>query len=170
MNENEPPTEYECASVGQRIFARLTDVALIVAVFVGAASIPAINREVMYFPIFAIPAAAYYFFCDGLFSGQGIGKRLFGIRVVDARTRKPCSVGQAGLRVVVQFIPFMTLIETVYLAIECVQRYGDRVAGTYVLRVHPRPRPVENLRPIDYSRLGQTLKDPAPPPQNDRNA
>jgi uncharacterized RDD family membrane protein YckC len=164
VNENEQPTEYECASVGQRVFARLTDLALIVGLLVGAAFVPAINREPMFLPVLLILALIYYLFCDGLFSGQGVGKRLFGIRVVDARTRKPCSVGQAGLRVVVQFIPFMPIIETVYLAIECVQRYGDKVANTYVLRIHPKPRPVENLRPIDYSRFGQTLQKP---PSND---
>ena len=164
MNENEMPTEYECASVAQRIFARLTDVALIAAILVGVASTLGVNREPILGPVLLVAALGYYMFCDGLFSGQSPGKRLFGIRVVDARTRGPCSLRQAGLRVVVQFIPFMPIIETLYLAIEGVQRFGDRVANTFVLRVHPKLRPVENLRPIDLSRLRLTIQEP--PPRN----
>ena len=169
MNPRERPDEYERASVFQRFSARLVDLLFMGVVIDVSASIPALPG------IFVIAlwfvALGYYFLCDGIFSGQGVGKRLFGIKVVDAKTGEPCSVGQAGLRVVIQLVPLMPLIEMVYLFVDGVQRYGDQVAKTYVVRVNPKPRPtpVENLRPIDYSRLGQTNLTPPSQNSDDRN-
>jgi hypothetical protein len=53
--------------------------------------------------------------------------------------------------------PLIYLIEVIFLACDGRQRWGDRVAHTYVLRRHPQPPPLSNLRPLNLSGLGDTL-------------
>jgi uncharacterized RDD family membrane protein YckC len=173
MEKIQEPTEYERASFAQRFFARFIDVWLVGAVLMAVSSgderlfqAPFRDaewnwafREFLTLGILLL-SFAYYLFADGLFSGQGLGKALMGIRVVDMRSRQPCTVGQAGLRMVIQLIPLIAVIETVVLAIDGVQRYGDRIAQTYVVRVHPKPEPVamQPAPPLDIARLKQTME------------
>jgi uncharacterized RDD family membrane protein YckC len=103
---------------------------------------------------------AYRLIADGVFGGAALGKRLLGIYVVDAATRRPCSIGQAAIRMGILVIPFACLIEPVVLACDSQQRWGDRVARTYVLRRHPKKSPVTATpsRPLNLAGLSETLK------------
>jgi uncharacterized RDD family membrane protein YckC len=58
-------------------------------------------------------------------------------------------------------IPFFYLIELIILYSDGRQRFGDRMAGTYVLRrnpkVAPAPSPVP-LRPVDFAAIRNSIQ------------
>ena len=164
------PTELESAAVLARIVAQCIDlaVALFIISLFSALPTPDGAIRVIVGLIGLALGLSYRLLGDGLFGGHAIGKRILGIRVVDAATRQPCSLGQCAIRIGVTFIPLVIFIEIVLLAIDGQERWGDRVARTYVLRVHPKPAPVQQqLRPINLSGLKDTLNRINP---NDRNA
>src|SRR5262245_10089515 len=104
-------------------------------------------------------ALAYRLVADGVFGGAALGKRIVGIYVVDAAAHRPCSLGQAAIRMGFLVIPIVYFIELVVLACDGQQRWGDRVARTYVLRRHPKPAPVGPApRPLNLAGLSETLK------------
>src|SRR2546430_876620 len=114
------PTEYECASMFQRIAAQCIDlfVALfIVGLFASVGPSGGVLRGVLSLASLAL-ALGYRLLGDGLFHGAALGKRLFRIRVVDAATRQPCSLGQSAIRIGVLLIPFVLFIELILLAID----------------------------------------------------
>lgn len=80
----------------------------------------------------------YIVFRDGLFSGQSIGKKVMGIRVVHTDGR-PISFVDSSFRNVLFLIPYLLpvglVIETVALFRSPERRrLGDRIAGTRVVR------------------------------------
>ena len=80
----------------------------------------------------------YIVFRDGLFSGQSIGKKVMGIRVVHTDGR-PISFVDSSFRNVLFLIPYLfplgLVIETVAVFRSPEQRrLGDRIAGTRVVR------------------------------------
>lgn len=155
------PTEYECASVLQRVAAQCIDLFIVVSVTglaISVAPFDGLLRGVLALALVAI-AWGYRLLGDGLFQGAAIGKRLLRIRVVDVATRQPCSVGQSAIRIGVLFIPFVIFIELIVLVIERQQRWGDQLAKTYVLRRHPKSAPEVSrpLSPIDYETLRDVL-------------
>jgi uncharacterized RDD family membrane protein YckC len=157
------PTEYESASVLQRVSAHCIDwfvVTLFVGVFASIIPPRGVLSVVLGLLLFGL-ALGYRILGDGFFQGAALGKRLSRIRVVDAATRQPCSIGQSAIRCGVFLIPFVPLIELVFLFIEGRQRWGDQLAKTYVLRRDPLvPQEVSRpLRPIDYTRIRDTIRD-----------
>lgn len=75
------------------------------------------------------------FFRDSLFGGSGIGKRVAGLRVVQAKDgSSPLTFGQGILRWLSQFIPIFNVVDALapYRDPLC-RRYGDRWAGTRVI-------------------------------------
>jgi len=157
----EPPTEFESASFVQRFIAQCIDTAVVVAVVSMPASVaPAHSTlETIVLLCSLLLGLIYRLLADGLLGGAALGKRLLGIYVVDAETRQPCSIGQAAIRMGILVIPFTYLIEPVVLACDGQQRWGDRVARTYVLRRHPKAAPVSGMpsRPLNLARLSETL-------------
>ena len=154
------PTELESASVLQRIVAQCIDLAVALGIIILISAVPAPDGPIR-ITLGLVGLAlglGYRLLGDALFGGQALGKRLFGIRVVDAATRQPCTRGQCAIRVGVTFIPLVPFIEIILLAVDGQERWGDRVAHTYVLRVHPKPAPIQqSLRPINLSGLKDTL-------------
>ena len=159
MTEIIKPTELESASVSQRVVAFFIDVAVIA----GVVFVPTlVNPEGALFPVLALLAVVamfvYRLLGDALFGGAALGKRLVGIRVVDAETRRPCSRMQCLMRSGIFMIPFAPVIEFIILSSDRQQRWGDQVARTYVLRVHPKTAPlVEPSHPIDFAGLKETV-------------
>jgi uncharacterized RDD family membrane protein YckC len=157
------PTEYEAAPLGRRFGAYIVDSALVLVVALAPmAVIP--ESEPLLFLLFVpsvILALTYRFFADGIFHGAALGKRLFDIYVVDAKTRQPCSPKQALLRMCYQWIHVFALIDGIVLLCDGLQRWGDRTAGTYVLLRHPKTPPVpKELRPVDFAAIRASLKKP----------
>ena len=75
------------ASQLRRVFAFFVDLSFAFAPFVFVASSPVDSASTF---IAALVGCAYFTTRD-VFAGRGIGKRLFGLRVVDATTAAPCA-------------------------------------------------------------------------------
>jgi uncharacterized RDD family membrane protein YckC len=87
-------------------------------------------------------AWAFYYSCtkDARPNGQSIGKKMFGLMVVNVETDKPCTLGQSIGRGLMMSI--LSGIPIIGWAIEPIaaswaldgRRLGDRAAGTQVIR------------------------------------
>jgi uncharacterized RDD family membrane protein YckC len=158
---NAIPTEFECASFGQRAFALLIDTALFFWLFAIPTKLPLPDGPLGFaiLGVFILLASGYRIFGDAVFGGAAVGKRLVGIYVVDGATRQPCSFVQCLVRASAWVIPFSYFIEPIVLYSDGRQRYGDRMAGTYVLRRNPKAAPAPApLRPVDFSAIRKSIQ------------
>ena len=126
MTEIIKPTELESASVSQRVVAFLIDAAVMAGI-VWATTL--VNPEGTLFLVLAFLAVVavfvYRLLGDALFGGAALGKRIMGIRVVDAETRRPCSRMQCVMRAGITLIPFAPIVEFIILSSDRQQRWGD---------------------------------------------
>lgn len=125
MEDRQPAPKYELASVGQRLGAVVLDG------FVGG--IPVI------IPIIGwLWAIVYACTKDALpfFGGQSLGKKVLGIRVIDARTGKPIKgeFGTAIIRQLSLMIPLFGLVDACMVFSSERQRFGDKWAHTMVVK------------------------------------
>ena len=74
----------------------------------------------------------YLLLKDSLGQGQSLGKRIYGLRVVDAESGEPCTHRQSLVRNLWLLIPFMPMVEVVRLAATG-QRVGDDFGETRVI-------------------------------------
>jgi hypothetical protein len=85
---------------------------------------------------------------EGFWNGQTIGKRLFHLRVID-QDGLPLRIEQAWVRNLMRVfgaLPFAYLVGGLsVLSSPLMQRFGDRVAGTLVVRQTPLAAPVEEF-------------------------
>jgi uncharacterized RDD family membrane protein YckC len=82
----------------------------------------------------------YWFLLEGLWGGYTVGKKLFGIKVVEEDGRE-CTLSSSFVRNLLEIIDglFYYLIGFIVMAIsDKRQRIGDRLAGTTVVRETPR--------------------------------
>lgn len=130
--------------VAERIGAQLVDLLVLfgqLLVFVTGLSAlvrpeqPGTVRAFVAVGAFTLPL--YGGLLEGYWNGQTVGKRLFGIRVVDRHGRDPW-LGQAVLRNLPAVVLFSWITTAVALASMLVsprrQRVFDVVAATYVVR------------------------------------
>lgn len=154
--------EYPLAGPFRRFFAYFIDLILLVflivvgalgsLIFFGTLGSAGAGLGAWFVATFAL-VWGYGAFCEGVFNGQTLGKRLTGIRVISAEGI-PISGAQALLRNIVGvmdgFFPFLVLVGmwtmVLYLvslssmfATRRFQRLGDLAAGTMVV-VEQRPR------------------------------
>jgi uncharacterized RDD family membrane protein YckC len=89
---------------------------------------------------------AYGALLEGFWNGQTIGKRLFNLRVID-ESGLPLRIEQAWVRNlmrVVDALPLAYLVGGIsVLSSPIMQRFGDRVAGTLVVRETPLAVPAD---------------------------
>jgi uncharacterized RDD family membrane protein YckC len=90
-------------------------------------------------------ATAYHLFCDALPGGQSVGKELMGIIVVDARSGRPCSVGQSFVRNLL--LAVFGFFDWIFIYGGQRRRLGDMAAGTLVVQMVPEPRPTYRYIP-----------------------
>jgi len=77
-------------SIFNRIMAKLIDCLIVVAIyFLGSA---------IWFPMGVLAAMSYAAMQDGLGVGQSIGKRIFGLRVIEDQMGLPCSFRVSFIR------------------------------------------------------------------------
>ncbi len=159
----EEPTEYEAAPLWRRFSAFAVDYALVILI-VAIPFVLVSGNQALFLLLVTLnfaTALSYRLFGDGIFQGAALGKRLFGIYVVDAKTRQPCSKKQALLRMIYQWVPVFAVVDGIVLICDGLQRWGDRIAGTYVLLRHPKPPPLpKQLRPVDFAAIRASLKKP----------
>ncbi|MBC8054824.1 MAG: RDD family protein [Sphingobacteriaceae bacterium] len=142
--------DYEYAGLGERIVARLIDLAVFFLLYLAAALsqvlFPSFKLDFLRgFPLIMLLLVLLFAFYDliseAFFNGQSVGKRVMKIRVISLDGSSP-SLGQYLMRWMFRIVDFMVtlqlgaLVSTVLT--EKNQRIGDIVAGTTLIRTHPR--------------------------------
>lgn len=143
------------AGPAPRLYAMLLDTAIVLAGVNGLgyliywifAKAPGFGVMTITLLEFAL-GFAYGALLEGCWNGQTIGKRLFHLRVID-ETGLPLRIEQAWVRNlmrIVDALPFAYLVGGIsVLSSPTMQRFGDRVAGTLVLRETPLAPPMEEV-------------------------
>src|SRR5258708_25635832 len=164
-----------------RLYAMLLDIIIVLAAVKGVgllvywifAKAPGFGVMVITLSEFAI-GFAYGALLEGFWNGQTIGKRLFHLRVID-QSGLPLQIEQAWVRNLMRVfdaLPFAYLIGGIsVLSSPLMQRFGDRVAGTLVVRQTPLAVPGEESWTrqkynsfIDYPPIPIPLRPPPTPP------
>ena len=142
--------DYEVAGLGERIVARLIDLAifvliLILGMFVGDMANWFTNSGISTVIVLIIYASLFVFY-DLIFeifmNGQSVGKRIMKIKVISLDGGQP-RVGQYFMRWLFRIVDFLLtwpgLVALIAAAVnEKTQRVGDMVAGTILIRTKPR--------------------------------
>ena len=83
--------------------------------------------------VLLIPMLVYVLVRDGLFGGRSVGKKLMGLRVVNVKANRPCSIKDSILRNVTLLIPILGFIELLMPLVDAEGlRFGDKIARTKV--------------------------------------
>jgi uncharacterized RDD family membrane protein YckC len=142
------------AGPAPRLYAMLLDTAIVLAGVNGLgylvywifAKAPGFGVMTITLLEFAI-GFAYGALLEGFWNGQTIGKRLFHLRVID-ESGLPLRIEQAWVRNlmrIVDALPFAYLVGGIsVLSSPTMQRFGDRVAGTLVVRETPLAPPTDD--------------------------
>lgn len=143
------------AGPASRLYAMLLDVVIVLGTVNGLgmlvywifAKAPGFGVMTITLAEFAI-SFAYSALLEGFWNGQTIGKRLFHLRVID-QTGLPLRIEQAWVRNLMRVfdaLPFAYLMGGIsVLSSPLMQRFGDRVAGTLVVRQAPLALPGEEF-------------------------
>jgi uncharacterized RDD family membrane protein YckC len=143
------------AGPAPRLYAMLLDTAIVLAgvngfgyliywIFAKAPGFGVMTITLLEFAI----GFAYCALLEGLWNGQTIGKRLLHLRVIDEHGL-PLRIEQAWVRNlmrVVDALPFAYLVGGIsVLSSPLLQRFGDRAAGTLVVRETPLSPPADEV-------------------------
>ncbi|HVW94617.1 MAG TPA: RDD family protein [Mucilaginibacter sp.] len=158
--------DYEVAGLGERIVARLIDMALFVIVFLAGIIITASTASsgsgitlTILLIVFAALFVFYDIICELMMNGQSLGKRIMKIKVISLNGARP-SFGQYLLRWLFRIVDFTLTFQGGALICAAVsektQRIGDIVAGTTLIKTHPRTQfdqvsfapVIENYTPV----------------------
>jgi len=133
--------EYPIASVGDRILAYFIDrlILILYSLAVGALLVQLdVERWYVWLILLGIPWLFYNLAFEIFMNGQGPGKRMMKIQVVQLNGTTP-TIGNYILRWIFAFIDFYILSGAI--AVVCIalggkgQRLGDMVAGTSVVKI-----------------------------------
>lgn len=144
--------DYEVAGLGERILARLIDLAIFAALFflglfsgaMASANTGSNTIWVVLGIIYLVVLIFYDLVFEIFMNGQSIGKRILKIKVISLDGSQP-RVGQFVLRWLFRIVDFL-IIEpgVVALVVAAIrdkpQRVGDIVAGTMLIRTVPRTK------------------------------
>ncbi|MEO6149486.1 MAG: RDD family protein [Mucilaginibacter sp.] len=139
--------DYEVAGLGERVLALLIDYGVFIVAFILGIFLIALvggmggaGAQVLMLLFFAM----YVFYdlaCEMLFNGQSLGKRIMKIRVISLDGARP-TFSQYLLRWLFRLVDFaMTANVGALICAACtknVQRIGDVVAGTTLIKTQPR--------------------------------
>lgn len=142
--------EYDVASLGDRIVARLLDglilgaYALIFILFFSTGSFWGGNSDgvvIIFFLLVLLPIVFYDLVMEQFFNGQSIGKKVMKIKVISLDGGQP-TFSQYLLRWLFRLVDFTfsgSLAALICVAAsEKKQRVGDMVAGTTLIKTAPR--------------------------------
>ncbi|WP_345953531.1 RDD family protein [Mucilaginibacter sp. PAMB04168] len=141
--------DYEVASLGDRILARLVDIALFIIIMIMLVIIAiASNYKTLGDVVIGLVIGTYFtlyvFYdlaCEIFLNGQSIGKRVMKIKVVSLDGAQP-SIGQYLLRWLFRIVDFSLTSDLCALITVAVsdkkQRVGDIVANTTLIKTEPR--------------------------------
>ena len=168
------------AGPASRLYAMLLDTVIVLSAVNGLgylvywifAKVPGFGAMTITLAEFAI-GFAYGALLEGFWNGQTIGKRLFHLRVID-QSGLPLRIEQAWVRNLMRVfdaLPIAYLVGGIsVLSSPIMQRFGDGVAGTLVVRETPLSAPTEeawNNQKYNsftmYSALAMRLRGAATP-------
>jgi len=168
------------AGPASRLYAMLLDIAIVLGTVNGIglliyrifAKAPGFGVMVITLAEFAI-GFAYGALLEGFWNGQTIGKRLFHLRVID-QAGLPLRIEQAWVRNLMRVfdaLPFAYLVGGISaVSSPLMQRFGDRVAGSLVIRQTPLTAPGEEFWTrqkynsfMDYPTIAMKLRRAATP-------
>ena len=163
------PFTYRVAGMGSRFLAWLADAGImILLVFAGMmlGSVLEIGRAglggaAIQMWLFAV-TWGYFLFFEWLWHGQTPGKRLLGIRVIQLRGTS-VSFFQSAVRNIVRVADALPIFYALGFAAAASNRYqrrlGDWAAGTLVVHVERRSRPIQALieGPAGAAPFGEAL-------------
>ena len=142
--------DYEVAGLGERIVARLIDLAIffliyILGIFVGSLTNWFIDGRlgiVIVIIVYAVLFVFYDLIFEIFMNGQSVGKRIMKIKVISLDGGQP-RVGQYFMRWLFRIVDFLLtwpgMVALIVAAVtEKTQRVGDIVAGTILIRTAPR--------------------------------
>ena len=132
----EQKREMEKAPLGQRLIAKIIDMAIVLCLFVSGIASSKMGFE-MGHPVGLLLALAYLWLADGLPKGQSLGKKCFGIAVVHEKTGRPCHYGQSFVRNIL--LTILEILDLIFMLVDTRQRLGDIVARTIVIKLSPAP-------------------------------
>ena len=144
--------EYELAGLGSRFLAQAIDILLLFAVFLAftilAAAVGVFSHDtnltlLLLVVLSFVIVIGYFPVCEGIWSGQTLGKRALRIRVLGDRG-EPVTVTQVAIRNMVRLVDFLPVFYGIGLITIFIQgggkRLGDFAAGTVVARERQRIR------------------------------
>jgi uncharacterized RDD family membrane protein YckC len=139
--------DYEIAGIGERIVARIIDYAIFIAFYLLLIFlvVSKMTKTVLIITVVIIIAvfAFYDLVCEITLNGQSVGKRIMKIRVISLNGNRP-RFSQYLLRWLMRMVDFgITLNLGALLSAlltENGQRLGDIVAGTAMVKTHPRTK------------------------------
>src|SRR5258708_6004889 len=162
------------------LYGMLLDIIIVLAAVNGVgllvywifAKAPGFGVMVITLSEFAI-GFAYGALLEGFWNGQTIGKRLFLLRVID-QSGLPLQIEQAWVRNLMRVfdaLPFAYLVGGIsMLSSPLMQRFGDRVAGTLVVRETPLGAPADEAWTrqkynsfMNYATVAMRLRSAATP-------
>lgn len=142
--------EYDVASLGDRIVARIIDLfiqgayilAFVLIFFIGSNSMGKNTGVIVIVFVFAfLPVMFYDLVMEQFFNGQSIGKKVMKIKVISLDGAQP-TFSQYLLRWLFRLVDFSlsgNLAAIICVAVsENKQRVGDMVAGTTLIKTVPR--------------------------------
>jgi len=140
--------DYEIAGIGERIVARLIDMGLFILILFSGLIIAGITGSMgseltitVLIIIYAIMFVFYDLICEITMNGQSFGKRIMKIKIISLNGARP-TLGQYMLRWLFRIVDFSLTFQACGLICAAVsdktQRLGDIVAGTTLIKTHPR--------------------------------
>jgi uncharacterized RDD family membrane protein YckC len=167
--------EYEVAGLGSRFLAQLIDLAILTVVFVlmifavafagsalGDANLTILIVVLLSFILFV----GYFPVCEGIWSGQTLGKRALRIRVL-GDLGEPVTLVQVGIRNLVRIVDFMPAFYGIGLITLFAhgggKRLGDFAAGTIVGRERGRIRLKDLVASAEAVTAATVVAEPARP-------
>ena len=142
--------DYEVAGLGERILARLIDLAIffliyILGLFIGSLANWFVGESIgiiIAIIVYAVLLVFYDLIFEIFMNGQSIGKRIMKIKVISLDGGQP-RVGQYFMRWLFRIVDFLItfpgLVALITAAVsDKTQRIGDIVAGTILIRTAPR--------------------------------
>jgi uncharacterized RDD family membrane protein YckC len=139
---------YELGGLGERIVARLIDLAIFILVGIFCAIMGAsFNIQDIAGNVFLIVYTVLFVFydllCEILLNGQSAGKKVMKIRVISQDGAQP-RISQYLLRWLFRIVDFGVGFGAIALVIAAIsendKRLGDIVAGTILIRTEPRTK------------------------------
>ena len=124
-------SEEDLASPWVRLIANIIDyVIALLGVILAIQPYPGSLQVLLGFLFYVL----YYLLGDALPNGMSLGKRVFGIQVVDDHSLRPCSLKQSFKRNLLLAIPILGWLDAASIFNPLNRRLGDRWANTLVVK------------------------------------